>query len=493
MRVAFVQNELREMFSFMLMSSKLKESGHEVDVFVINNNKDLGSVELYKPDLIGFSSSVVSFEKDLYNAKILKNKINAKIIFGGAYPTYNPADVIKHDCIDMLCIGEGIDAIVELCNNIERTDINNLWFKKTNISNLYNSPFSWWTTEIIENEIKEISNIDDWSMPDYNLYYQKYKQLRDKPTKPVYIVRGCPYNCQFCYNPAYNEMYKNKGKIFQCMSVEKAIAQIRWLVDNYDCEYLQFLSDNMTINKVWLKSFLKMYKKKFTPIGIVKEVLNKNTAIIELKKLPPLPFFINCRANEVTKEIVELLKESGCNRVDFGVEHGNDFIRNNILKRNMSKKQIIDCGQWFNEANIRIQTTNIFGLPHENFNNAWESVELNRNFKTEISKACILQPFENTGVYNYAKEKGLLKDDFKYSGTTYQIGVKDNRSDESKIKIADEKQIIRLSYLFDFFVKCRLIPKFIGYIICSLPLNFLYKKYYENIFKKHGKKYKGLK
>ena len=507
-KIAFVQQEMREYISTMLMSAKLKEAGHQVEVFILPQEKGIyyyKKLYEYNPDIIGFSSTTISFADDLKILKrilypyVLNKKTKPFIIFGGAHPTYNPEKVIKHNSIDAICIGEGLDAIVELANKLDNEDdewflIENLWIK--------NITHDYYKDHICRNPIRSISNINDWPRPDYALYYDKYEDLRNKPTKPAYIVRGCPYQCAFCYNPAFNEMYKEKcfypenpdyakRRIFQCMDVDKAISEIKWLKETYGFTYLQFLSDNMTINKKWFKEFLEKYKKDIKITAVKKRYITKYDSWTRSIYKTPQPFFMNCRANEVTKEIVDILKESGCNRVDFGVEHGNDFIRNDILNRNMSKEQIIQCGKWFKEAGIRVQTTNIFGLPHEDFNKAWESVELNRQFTPEISKACILQPFENTQIYNYAKENKLLKDNLQYSGTTYQIGVKDNRSEETKIKVKNEKQIIKLSRLFDWFVKHPAIPKWIGFIICSLP--FSYKQYYAKIFKEHGRKYKGIK
>ena len=458
-KIAFVQQEMREQFGFMLMSAALKKAGHEVEVCVG------GWLGMSNPDIIGFSSTTISFQTDLGYAKAIKKTFPDKfIIFGGPQPTYQPEETIKHDCIDAICRGEGIEAIVELAdkleeikNNTERRNIKNIWFK----TNEWMTIGKHW----IQNPIRPISNINDWPRPDYGLYYDKYPELRNKPTKPVYIVRGCPYNCTFCYNPAFNDMYKG-NKIFQCMDIDKAITEIKWLVEKGNAKRIQFMSDNMTINKKWVKEFFKAYKKE---IG--------------------LPCLLNCRANEVNKDIIKTTKEAGCARVDFGVEHGNDYIRNDVLKRNMSKEQIINCGKWFKEVGIEVQTTNIFCLPHEDFNKAWESVELNRQFQPDMSKACILQPFDNTEIFNYAKENDLLKEDMQYSGTVIQVGVKDNRSEDSKIKIKNEYQILNLSRLFDLFVKWYWIPQWLGYIICSLPFKSWYKKYYAYLLKKQTRKY----
>lgn len=455
MKIAMVQPDLRERFSFMYLSAILKRAKHKVQVFITN----IEAIDLTY-DVYCFSPTTLEYKEALYYAATIKNRTGAKILFGGAHVTFNKID---SKIIDAICIGEGYEVILDMLTGTDK---------------IYKAKTKY--------------NINDLPMPDYDLYYNKYPELANKPTKQVYIVSGCPYKCAFCYNPAYNDLYKGQT-VCQQMNINKAIAEIKWLKDNYGFEYLQFISDNMTINKKWFKKFLKVYKKR---IRIKYEYNSYNIDGNSLDAPYPCydfdyreqPFLMNCRANEITKEIVKLLKESGCDRVDFGIEHGNDFIRNDILKRNMSKEQIINCGKWFKEANIRFQTTNIFGLPHEDFNKAWESVILNRKFKPEISKACILQPFENTDIYKYAKKNDLLKEDFEYTGTTYQIGVKDNRANQTAIKIDNEKQIIRLSYLFDLFVKLP-IPKWLGFIICSLSFDNWYKKYYNYIFRGQVKKY----
>jgi radical SAM superfamily enzyme YgiQ (UPF0313 family) len=249
------------------------------------------------------------------------------------------------------------------------------------------------------------------------------------------------------------------------MDIDKALDEIKWLKETYGFKYLQFISDNMTIKKSWLIEFMHKYK-------------------IRIDK----PFLMNIRCNEVDESIIQVLRFAGCNRIDFGVEHGCSFIRNDVLKRNMSIKQIVETGKLLNEYNIRFQTTNIFGVPHEDFNKAWHSVLMNRLFKPEISKACILQPFKNTAIYNYASEQGLLKD-VEYTGTTLQIGVEDKRAGQTLIKVKNEKQIIRLSYLFDLFVKVP-IPEWLGFLICSLPLNCIYKLWYKHLFNKQNRRFK---
>jgi len=446
MKITFIQQSFREQFGIMYLSALLKKAGHITNIFIYSKESIIEILK-DKADLYAFSSSTPSWKEDIEIIKTVR-AVGKKVIVGGAHATFNPEDVIQH--VDILCVGEGYEALLEYVNEPKRRDIKNLWFKvgKT----------------IIKNEIRNIFDINKLPMPDYNLYYDKYSLLKNKSTKQVYIVRGCPFQCSFCYNPVLNKMYHGKGTIIQNMNIDKAMDEIKQLNDKYGFKWLQFISDTMNLNREWFITLIQRIKKE----------INK-------------PYICNVRVNLLDEELVKIMSETGCNRVDFGVEHGDSFIRNNILNRNMTDKQMIDAGQWFKKYGIRVQTTNIFGLPFENLNSAIKTVELNQKIEPEIAKACVLQPFKGTEVYNYAKDRLLLQnmdDDF---GTTFQKDF-DKRSGRTKIKLKDEKKIIRLSYLLNLFVQNKWLNNFIK-IIVSVNIDRFIKKIYNNTFLKQDKKY----
>ena len=56
--------------------------------------------------------------------------LNVKNIFGGVFPTFAPHLVMKYDCVDMLCVGEGENALIDLVHLIgeskDYSDVTNL-------------------------------------------------------------------------------------------------------------------------------------------------------------------------------------------------------------------------------------------------------------------------------------------------------------------------------------------------------------------------------
>ena len=55
------------------------------------------------------------------------------LLSGGVFATFAPHLVIKHNSVDMVCVGEGETCIVNLCEKlsagIDYSDVPNLWIK----------------------------------------------------------------------------------------------------------------------------------------------------------------------------------------------------------------------------------------------------------------------------------------------------------------------------------------------------------------------------
>lgn len=133
----------------------------------------LKMIDDYKPEIIGFSalSTMITTSKKM--ATMIKEvHPEIPIIIGGKHPTVAPEETIAFPHFDMLCIGEGEEAIVELANNPGKTDIRNIWFKRGD--------------EIIKNPVRPlIADLDTLPFPDLSIWDKRqfYKPFRGK----VYI------------------------------------------------------------------------------------------------------------------------------------------------------------------------------------------------------------------------------------------------------------------------------------------------------------------
>ena len=123
------------------------------------------------------------------------------------------------------------------------------------------------------------------------------------------------------------------------------------------------------------------------------------------------------RANELDEESVIGLKNSGCLNIYIGVETGNENLRNKILKKKLTNKQIINATGSLREYNVRFGTYNMFGLPGETLDLAFETIKFNHLLKPDYTINNIFQPYPKTELANSAAEQGLLNPNSDYLDT----------------------------------------------------------------------------
>jgi radical SAM superfamily enzyme YgiQ (UPF0313 family) len=100
-----------------------------------NVYKDLKKKILsYNPNIIAITivEDTVDFSRRLL--KSIREYCNTPIIAGGVYIYFSPEEIINEKFIDMVCIGEGEKALVDICesivNNKSIDNVPNIWVKK---------------------------------------------------------------------------------------------------------------------------------------------------------------------------------------------------------------------------------------------------------------------------------------------------------------------------------------------------------------------------
>jgi len=251
MKIYFLQEYIYEYFGPMCLSAILKKHGHQIELIVPDEEKGWFN-KIKDADLLAFSCMTSSHKWALKTAQEIKNKLNIPIIFGGVHPTVFKK-IINEAPVDYIGIGESDYALLELVNRMEKredtTNIQGIWTKKDGL--------------IFKNEIEPLEeNLDELPFPDRELYYNKYKFLRDMPTKRFLTSRGCPYQCTFCFNHVYLQIYRGKGRWVRKRSVNNLIKEIKEVKIKYGIKTVRFSDDTFAMNKQWLKEFLIKYKKE---------------------------------------------------------------------------------------------------------------------------------------------------------------------------------------------------------------------------------------
>lgn len=434
-RVLFLQTIQFEFVGVMSISAYLKKAGHQVDLLLESEEGEdfFAKIKDYKPDLIAFSAMTGDHVRCLEIAERIKRFSDVPIVMGGAHATFFP-ETIEHPNIDIICRGEGEEAIAELCNRIDEgedySNVRNLWVKSNGA--------------ITKNEIGPGENdLDQYPIPDREVYY-KYPYLRNYPTKPFMTARGCPYLCSFCFNRDFNRMYHGKVKMLRRHSPERAVEEMLEVKSKYPLKRLFINDDIFILDKEWLSEFLPLYGREVN-----------------------IPFACNVRVNLVDEDKVRMLKKAGCYMVMFGIESGDAELRRNILKKNITDRQIYHAAELFRKYDIRMKTFNILGLPDETLEKGLKTVRINADIKVDYPWCSILQPYPRTELAEIARSKGLLSEDFSLDDLEASF------FSGSVLRQPNIRQLTRLQKLFYIGVKMPWTIPLIARLV-KLPLDKLY-------------------
>jgi radical SAM superfamily enzyme YgiQ (UPF0313 family) len=385
-KVLFIEKQIDyEPQGIMSMSAVLKEAGHDVQLAICSQENPIDYVKYYQPDIVGYSTMTGSQRFYLNLNKRIKEGMNGTApmsVIGGPHPTFFP-DILNEEGMDGVCVGEGEGAMVDLANALDKggldPDIPNWWFKIEG--------------EVVKNPVRPlIRNLGDLPIPDFDLIYQKHPPTRNNPIKHFIASRGCPYNCTYCFNHAWYEIYTREKRGYQ-YSVDHVIKTVNRVKEHYPLEQVVFLDDLFIIFVDWLEEFAERFPKE---VG--------------------LPFFANVRSNLITPEKVALLKKGGANTVSMGIEAGNDRLRNGLLRRKMNRDTIIEAGRMLHDAGINLTATNILALPTATIDDDFETMRLNAEAKVKYAHAFLFQPYPATELGEFTKTNGHMAGSFEDIG-----------------------------------------------------------------------------
>lgn len=379
MKILFLMPLSYPIFPFQIasLSSFLKANGHNASYIelILRQNLDdynkqlmVSEINSQGPDLIGISSYQLSFEWVKQITNFIKSQADIPIIIGGYHTSLASEEVINYPAIDMICRGEGEYALLELLNNMRKGlslyNVKNIWFKKDG--------------KVIRNEVRPlIENLDELPFMDRGII--NYQVFLDKSEGKRYLSvmgsRGCPFNCSNCSNHSLKELYPNKNKYVRLRTVDNVINEIELCAKKYSFEGVNFDDDTFTFFNDWLSEFCRKYKER---IG--------------------MPFRCNARPENTSLENMKLLKEAGCEYVSIGIESGDERIRKQVLRRNISNSTIKEAFRNAKKAGLKVRSFNMVGLPYDTHSSLIKTIWLNFYVAPHQVQTTVYYPFKGTDL-----------------------------------------------------------------------------------------------
>ncbi|MDD5109267.1 MAG: radical SAM protein [Candidatus Omnitrophica bacterium] len=365
------------------ISSFLKEKlGCQVRLFHlktdIGKSEFTGRIKDFVPDIVAFSSTTNSFPLVKKYAQWVKDYSNEILtVCGGVHAIISPGDILSDPSFDVVIHGDGEYSMSVLSSE---------WLKNRKIPNAKGI----WHKEgdkIIQNGCAVVEDLDLLPFPDWDLFNYGDLSASLQRQGGFMMSRGCPYECSYCCNSAIKKAYRDgNARYVRFKSPQRAISEIKYFIGKFpEIRTLYFDDDILPLNREWFNSFTQLYKQEIN-----------------------MPYWCNVRPNLLNAEIARTLADSGCVRVNIGIESGNEALRNNILRRGLTDRSIESAVRHLKNNKLYIYSFNILGIPHEEKKDLLDTVKINARLDIDKIQATVFYPYPKTELYKLCLSEDLI-------------------------------------------------------------------------------------
>jgi radical SAM superfamily enzyme YgiQ (UPF0313 family) len=364
-------------FGIMYVADALIKAGfkvrlfHETEAYLA---EFIHEVERAHPLFVGFSTITGPQLKPVITASRRVKALGVPVVWGGVHATIMPVECLQEDYVDYVVVNEGEETAIELARMLAQTE-------RREPSDIFGLAHKVNSQPVFNGERPFIQNLDDYA-PRWELIPVERYLIESGPYKralPVYISRGCPFRCGFCYNEVVMK------RTWRQHSDEFVINQIRWLKDRYGIDAVDYADD-------YLFGRIKPMQRLVEKVG--------------------MPWSGQVRCQLLKPEFVQWMKATGCQWVNIGAESGSQAVLDSMHKDQKAwqiewaVKNLTEYAPHI-EANLSF----IIGLPAETHEDALVTIRLIEQLNAINEKArcsvCVYMPYPGTPLWAEALAKGF--------------------------------------------------------------------------------------
>lgn len=320
----------------------------------------------WNPDYLGISLFSATYPSaKLVCKKLKKINPNLKIVLGGVHATLSYKELIKESWCDYVVRGEGEFTFLELVNNVPRKDILGLSYKDR-------------LGKVMHNDNRQYINpLDIIPFPDRESFITPNHRM---DLGQIITGRGCPYNCTYCASPA---LWGRTNVRFR--SIHNVVTELELISKRYQSSLIYISDDTFTL-------------KKSRTMELCNEIINRDLKIT---------WKCDTRADCLDKELVDKMKEAGCELIKIGVESGSPKILKEI-KKGVTKEKLRLAVDLVKKAGIKITIYLMVGFPGETDEDVQRTIDFAHELNTDYYSLSILSPYFGTEIFSYLSDNGLI-------------------------------------------------------------------------------------
>ncbi len=379
----------------LYVASSLTQAGHEVRFLngaFLSHQAILDEVAAFRPHWAGIYATAFGWPRAEKTAADLKARDPGIFVCaGGPYPiAAQDRCLAQGGGFDAAVTGEGERTIVEMLERLGQgrglDGVRGVVFRE-GAGVKANPP------RPLAQDLDDLPFPDRKLLGDANLYLPPPATYRRKPVAVMLTSRGCNRRCIYCF-----QIDKERKSGVRYRSVENVLDEIE-LCLRQGYREIKFIDDTFAQDRERAMRLAREIKKRRLDFT----------------------WFASACVNQVDPELLRAFKEAGCWAILFGVESG---IQKNLntIRKGTTLAQVRNAVAWAKEAGLEVQTTFMFGIPGETYEEALRTIEFACELAPHMASFHAIVPFPGTHLYDHVREYGTLSEDltdFTYQGAAF--------------------------------------------------------------------------
>ncbi len=405
----------------------------------------------FLPDVLG----ITAFSKESSHAKLLMQEAKSfaaqmPIIIGGPHANAYQEQIFEQsDFIDYVVPREGEETILELVETLAAGDdpsqVKGIIFRDSG-GEIQSTPNRAFIDNLDELPFMALQHFD------VGKYHPAAGTFRRLPSVTMITSRGCPYPCTFCNTDLF-------GRSIRLRSAGNVLDEIEDIVGRYKVREINFCDETLTINRDRIAA-------------ICEGILSRNINI---------GWKCSTRVDRVDKELLSLMKKSGCFFVGFGVESGVQGTLDR-LRKGITLDQTREAFKAARETGITTMAYFMMNVPGDSKDDIEESIRFSREIRADFLNFELIKPYAGTQLRKTiedAKNITINRDMWEkweaYSAGNHLFYVQEELSEEylrDAYKRAVKDFYLRPGFILKALLQLRTFTQF-----------YVYVKYFLNMLK----------
>lgn len=349
----------------MCLAAVLEKEGYKVEIFenrdrYFNLRESVKYIESKNPKILALSSFTSNIRGNYQLAVEIKKNLGEKITIalGGPHVSADFGIVNRFPVFDFCVTQEAEITLPKLVEKIVR--------KKEKVRGVF------------KGEVPK--DLDIFPLPARHLVdWSRYKGFR---THNIMASRGCPFHCVFCSIPSISRVTR-----YRCVNL--VVDEIQEAQKYVKSNWFTFIDDTLTFNKEFM-------------MQICEEIIYRG---IKIK------FEGHTRANLIDEEVIKKMKKAGCEELIFGVESGNERVRNEVIKKGVKDSDIFKAIKICKKYGIKADIYLMIGFPSETEKEMMDTINYPRKVKPNVFGIHITVPLPGADIWETSIKEGIISKD----------------------------------------------------------------------------------